>query len=197
MQQNMNPKVVVLFVCEGKNKTEKKYFNHFKARENKFNLKIEDSEDTNPIGLANNALRYIKKYDMHLDRGDKAFCLMDLDLSEKQLKEYLEVKSKAKYKGIEFIVSNPCFEVWFMFHFLKDPKKEKSSEDVKKALCGYIKNYEENLDVYEKYNLQDRLNEAYINASNKAKLLEDLSLIDKNPYTEVGKLIDLFNDLNK
>ena len=31
---------IVVLICEGKNQTESKYFNHFKKRENPYNLKI-------------------------------------------------------------------------------------------------------------------------------------------------------------
>lgn len=39
-------KPVVLLICEGRNKTEKNFFNNFNTRDNSFVLKILDCEST-------------------------------------------------------------------------------------------------------------------------------------------------------
>lgn len=76
--------------------------------------------------------------DLQLDKslGDRIFCLVDLDLSTKQLKKVEEEKNK-KARGkcqVEFILSNPCFEAWLLFYFVPHPKVEQSSQKVKEQL---------------------------------------------------------------
>ena len=43
---------IVVLICEGRNQTESKYFNHFNKRENPFTLKIYSSEATDPKSMA-------------------------------------------------------------------------------------------------------------------------------------------------
>ena len=42
---------IVVLICEGRNQTETKYFNHFNKRENPFTLKIYSSEATDPKNM--------------------------------------------------------------------------------------------------------------------------------------------------
>ena len=45
-------KATIVLICEGRNQTETKYFNHFNKRENPYNLKILPSEATDPKNMA-------------------------------------------------------------------------------------------------------------------------------------------------
>ena len=63
--------------------------------------------------------RYIIE-EMQLDNklGDRVFCLVDLDLSPSQYQKVEEEKRKTKKKcQVEFVLSNPCFEVWLLYYF--------------------------------------------------------------------------------
>ena len=50
---------IIVLICEGRNKTETKYFNHFIKRENPYNLKIVPSEATDPKSMAKKARQVI------------------------------------------------------------------------------------------------------------------------------------------
>lgn len=179
---------ILLLVCEGKNKTERKYFSHYKVRELPYRLEIRDSEATDVMGMARRAANLYKEYQMDPKIGDLAFCLIDLDLRRDKYDAYL--KAQQRYPQIKFIVSNPCFEIWLLYHFTENPKAECSSQAVKEQMKKYVPGYNEAMDVYEQYDLQDKYAVA-INRSEKKNAFyeEDKILVDRNPYTEVQDLI--------
>lgn len=196
-QRNRKPMIVL--ICEGKNKTERLFFSHFNKRENKFNLKILDSEATDPQGMADKAKYIIEKDQLESSIGDRVFCVLDLDLSDVQLekiKQEQEKKRRLKCK-IEFIISNPCFEIFLLFYFTKHPKVESSSQKVKEQLKHYVPNYSESYDIIKECSLENQLPVAINNAELRNQLYSnDVNVIDKNPYTEVPDLLDLFFRLN-
>lgn len=179
---------ILLLVCEGKNKTERKYFSHYKVRELPHRLEIRDSEATDVMGMARRAANLYKEYQMDPKIGDLVFCLIDLDLRRDKYDAYL--KAQQRYPQIKFIVSNPCFEIWLLYHFTENPKAECSSQAVKEQMKKYVPDYNEAMDVYEQYDLQDKYAVA-INRSEKknAHYEADKILVDCNPYTEVQDLI--------
>ncbi len=179
---------ILLLVCEGKNKTERKYFSHYKVRELPYRLEIRDSEATDVMGMARRAANLYKEYQMDPKIGDLVFCLIDLDLRRDKYDAYL--KAQQRYPQIKFIVSNPCFEIWLLYHFTENPKAECSSQAVKEQMKKYVPDYNEAMDVYEQYDLQDKYAVA-INRSEKknAHYEADKILVDCNPYTEVQDLI--------
>lgn len=179
---------ILLLVCEGKNKTERKYFSHYKVRELPYRLEIRDSEATDVMGMARRAANLYKEYQMDPKIGDLAFCLIDLDLQRDKYDAYL--KARQRYSHIRFIVSNPCFEIWLLYHFTENPKAETSSQAVKEQMKKYVPGYNEAMDVYLQCDLQDKYAVA-INRSEKknARYEEDKILSERNPYTEVQDLI--------
>ena len=179
---------ILLLVCEGKNKTERKYFSHYKVRELPYRLEIMDSEATDVLGMARRAANLYKKYQMDPAIGDLAFCLIDLDLRRDKYDAYL--KAQQKYPQIRFIVSNPCFEIWLLYYFTENPKTESSSQAVKEQMKKYVSGYNEAMDVYAQCDLGDKYAVA-INRSEKKNAFyeEDKILAERNPYTEVQDLI--------
>lgn len=179
---------ILLLVCEGRNKTERKYFSHYKVRELPYRLEIRDSEATDVMGMARRAASLYKEYQMDPEIGDLAFCLIDLDLRRDKYDAYL--KAKQKYPQVRFIVSNPCFEIWLLYYFTENPKAESSSQAVKEQMKKCVPGYNEAMDVYDQCDLEDKYAVA-INRSEKKNAFyeEDKILVERNPYTEVQDLI--------
>ena len=140
------------------------------------------------MGMARRATNLYKEYQMDAALGDRAFCLIDMDLREDKYNAYL--KAQQTYHNITLIVSNPCFEVWLLYHFTENPRAESSSQAVKEQMKKYIPEYNESMDVYAQYDLKEKYMVA-INRSEKKNALyeEKRTLVDRNPYTEVQKLI--------
>ncbi|MBQ7884755.1 MAG: RloB domain-containing protein [Clostridia bacterium] len=185
-------KTTYLVVCEGKNKTEYNYFCHFRNRV--INLKIEKSEATDPKSMIKTAKHYIKKYDMNFADGDKAFCLIDVDLDSSRANLINDLQTKNP--NIKIITSNPCFETWFLFHFEEHPKSQTSSQNTKDELKNqHIKNYTESMDVYAKVpEIKQNLQLALARAKQKRKLLAknyDLTSAEAMHCTFVDELVEL------
>lgn len=185
-KRKRNP--IILLVCEGKNKTERRYFSHYQIRECNYKLMIKNSEATDVMGMARRTANLYKQYQLNVILGDRAFCLIDLDLRHDKFEAYLNARQK--YPDITFVISNPCFEIWLLYHFTNNPKAESSSQAVKEQLKKYIPDYNEALDVYSQYDLQNMFATAINRSEKRNNLYEsDLALVNRNPYTEVQNII--------
>ena len=185
---------ILLLVCEGRNKTERKYFSHYKVRELPYRLEIRDSEATDVMGMARRASNLYKEYQMDPEIGDLVFCLIDLDLRHDKYDAYL--KAKQKYPQVRFIVSNPCFEIWLLYYFTENPKAESSSQAVKEQMKKYVPGYNEAMDVYDQCDLADKYAVAINRSEKKNKLYsEESALVERNPYTNVQDLVMLLLDV--
>ena len=141
----------IFIVCEGRNKTEKTYFNHFNERNASFNLRVFDSESTDITSMAKKATSLFINYQLDLDIGDKVYCLVDLDLEPSKHEKFL--KAKETYKKIEIIPSNPCFEIWYLLHSKKVSRRLETDECLK-----FLKNSSQIWANYDKGKLTDSQN---------------------------------------
>ena len=180
-------KPIILIVCEGRNKTETLYFNHFNLRNAPYRLIIKGSEATDIKSMAVKTDSYFKDFQMDKKLGDHAFCLVDLDLDKDKFAKY--ESAVKKYKNIEFIVSNPCFEVWLLYYFTENPKVVNSSQAVKDLMDKYVEGYQESTDVIEVKKLQEYYAVAINRSEKKNNGYGAIVLIDKNPYTEVQNVV--------
>ena len=192
-KKNRNPLIVL--VCEGKNKTETNYFKHFIKRDNPYTLKPVKSEATDIKSMTEKAKRLYREYDMDRKVGDRMFCVIDMDLDAKKFEKYKQLK-KAN-PNIEYIVSNPCFEIWLLYYFTENPKVVTSSQKVKEEMKKYVSDYEENMDIVKVKGLEEDYAIA-INRAEKRNAMHDVDELYKlNPYTEVHDLITLLLNYSK
>lgn len=70
-RKNRRTKENILFEFEGNNKTEEIYFSNFQKRENPYNIKFAYGHDTDPVGMINSLISYMKKEDISITNGDK------------------------------------------------------------------------------------------------------------------------------
>ena len=90
-------------------------------------------------------------------------------------------------KGIQFIASNPTFEIWFLLHFRYTSKYYADGKEVISDLKKYIPDYEKNKDAF--LLCEDRMAEALKNAVKLNKQKEQEKY--RNPMTDVGQLVSL------
>lgn len=183
-------KAFVILGCEGKNKTETIYFSHFSSRE--CIIKFSTGNHTDPVGMTNDLIQYMKKMNFNLEDEDKAYLLLDTDVNENKKQQIELAKRICKNENINLITSTPTFEIWYLLHFDFTTKTYQSSKEVKKQIKNKIDNYTENMDIFEI--LEDKLKQAIENANNLEKFqknnhknLEDESC---NPYTSVHHLVN-------
>lgn len=191
-KKNRNPLIVL--VCEGKNKTETNYFKHFIKRDNPYTLKPVKSEATDIKSMTEKAKRLYREYDMDRKVGDRMFCVFDMDLDANKYEKYKKLK-KAN-PNIEYIVSNPCFEIWLLYYFTENPKIVNSSQKVKEELKKYVPDYEENMDIVKVKGLEEDYAIAINRADKRNALHGEGELYELNPYTEVHELITLLLDFH-
>ena len=139
------PRKSILIVCEG-SKTEPLYFN---LLQKKLRLKMADVEiahkDPAPITVINHAIKLRnKRKDSANDESnltkvkyDEVYCVMDIDKHESLTKAI----NKAKDHKLKIILSNPCFEYWYILHFIKTSSPFHSSRNVISEVKKYHTKY--------------------------------------------------------
>lgn len=186
-------KPYVFIVCEGRNKTEITYFDHFKERSAPFNLHCIKCESTDILSMAKkaNSLFLDKSLDLDLNLGDRVFCLVDLDLEQTKYDKF--ITAKKKYKKIDIISSNPCFEVWLQYYFTKFPKGVGSSQKAKDEMAKILPGYTESMDVIAEAHLgmNDHIKAIQNSEMRNSYYSDEQSLIEKNPYTEVATVVEV------
>jgi hypothetical protein len=185
----------ILIQCEGNNKTEKLYFANFRSKN--YHIEFGKGNCTDPVNMIKSLNINIKNFELNRKNKDIAYCVFDTDVDpQKQIQIDEAILRK---KGIiELIKSNPCFEIWYLFHFRDTTRIFNSNDEVIRELKNYILNYEKNKDFFNL--LRDKSN----NAIEYAKAVEQrhknngksIDSMECNPSTEVYKIIEKFNELN-
>lgn len=189
-------KRVLLIAAEGssKNKTEKSYFHNF--QNDLVTVRFVSGDETDPVHLANR-LKH-EAQEMELQEDDFAACIVDADFTvEKnvQLSRANTILKKVRNTRAELIVSNPCFKIWYLCHFVYSTRQFNNPREVLDELKKYIVGYEKNQNVYPEY-LQDKTNKAIENAKKMEKHCLDSGhtphTVAFSPSTDVYKIFEIF-----
>lgn len=158
----------IFILTEGK--TEEIYLNHLKERGCNYSVHIQVFGGSNPVKMVKRCNGIFRSKSMSYTRGDYAFCVMDVDNCKRE--DFEEAIRYANKNKIRIIVSNPCFEVFFLLHFV-DVIPNITSKEMKKEISKYFPNYRETGDYWKK--LLDKQKEA-LERSRKFKF--DLDVIE-------------------
>ena len=183
-------KPLILIIAEGKNVTESQYFQSFQERYAEYNIKILiPGHITDPTNMQTAIENYWKQYDLDEGKGDIAFIVLDLDCDENKARLIEELSRKSHVA--QFVVSNPCFEVWFLLHFKYTTHHYSSCSEVIQDLRVFIDDYEKSLDVSPI--MKDRLAFAMKNAEKLQSYYDELGYDwpsdSCNPRTDVPIII--------
>lgn len=185
---------ILVIVCEGQ-KTERIYFNGYKERKSGLLIITPNSTVTDPENLVKVALSQIQKYDLDFSSGDQVWCVFDADRnSEENIKKAILLAEDK----VKLCLSNPCFELWYLLHFLYSDNKA-SSIEITNKLKEHIKNYDKTKNYFKillpKRDIAiknaKRLNQKYRTA--KIELLSSKS----NPSTQVFQLVEYILEVTK
>ena len=194
-------KSIILLGSEGKNETERRYFNGFKPKLNQYIIMHAGGNNTDPMGVVNNTVDEIRYQELDFEDGDLAFVLLDCDVNKGATneKKFVNALDKAKGKKIIPILSNPAFELWYLLHFGFTSKSFNSNQELINNVKKHIPNYTKSSDVFEE--LFPKTDDAISNAKKLAKFQEkenpELSPLHKT-NTDVYKLVEtLMNDINQ
>lgn len=120
-KQKRSPRRVFLVICEGE--TEKAYVEALK-RHFRIPITIKTRVSGNAVNkrLVN---QYIRELSLDNDDDYSLFFIYDADVKE--------IVERLKSMDGNVILSNPCFELWYLLH-MKDQKAHITSDQVLKAL---------------------------------------------------------------
>ncbi|MBQ7790583.1 MAG: RloB domain-containing protein [Bacilli bacterium] len=188
-------KRVILVSYEGKNKTEKIYFNNFCNRENDFIIQIVPGNETDPVNLVKQTIQKKNEIGLDLDADDRAFCIFDTDTKIQKEKQIIEAINLASKHNIKIVTSCPCFEVWLLLHY-EYTTGYIDNESVISKLRKHNDKYEKNYNIYPE--IKTYVNTAIANAKKLEKYqLEndrEKNSVEANPHTNVYEIIE---DINK
>ncbi len=189
-----HPKNAVLIIAEGK--TEKIFFSGIRERHSNIKIVIPNTTPTDPLNLVELCVSKIQSEGIEVEDGDLAFCIVDVDHNSRSNIE--KAITLANDNNVNLIISNPCFEVWFLLHF-RDLNQAMDISEVIESLneCmegGYskTKDYKEQLDP--------KREEAMKRASRltrKAKTSEPIDYFITNPSTGIYIVIEMIDELKR
>lgn len=131
------------------------------------------------------------------DEFDEIYVVLDLDrivTNTSEMEKYKKLKKKFKSNNIYFIESIPCFEFWFLLHYVRTTKCFRICKNVERALKKHIKDYDKTQGYLKKanlyYKLHDKLEIAIKNAVyvNLEKLKCPTNIL--HPKCDVYKIIE-------
>lgn len=197
-------KPVILIVTEGE-KSEPKYFEHFRTRQNNVEVRVvpnsKNGSKTDYLNLIRKASRICKDDDLSSKSGDSVWIIADGDVNyqaadavKKKNEALTQARATAEKEAYSLLISNPCFELWYLLHLRYTTAHLPDYDAVKKALEQVgIKDYEKHNDLYE------QLSSETLEAIKRAKRLEAHQVengfalplgIDTNPFTEIYRLVE-------
>ena len=197
-KQSRKEKPMIIITAEGRNETEARYFNNFRTADCPYIIKFHKAGHlTDPTKLAESIRKRWDAEDADVRTGDMAFVVVDLDNKESKAKEIQQLEAKNRVE--KFIVSNPCFEVWYLLHYGFSTKSYINADAVIRELKKQYPEYEKTSDMYPL--LKDKMGDAIINAER----LEDYFKAewrlhpdaDCNPSTDVHNLVKMLIEIDK
>lgn len=201
IKKNISPKPAFAFVVEGE--TEKWYLQMLKKNEDRISVNIE------PRISQKKKLedQYNLVYKLAKSEYTKVYWIIDLDAilneSEKvqtgketqldKLKKHIKKLKKDVGDVAEVIINNPCFEIWFLLHYINTTKNFNSCSNVENDLKEYISNYAKS----EKFLKKDD-DDIYLklkpNLKTAIKKSQILGIFDEsNPYKTISEMGFIFN----
>ncbi|MBN2023009.1 MAG: RloB domain-containing protein [Pirellulales bacterium] len=185
-------------MCEGR-ETEPNYFDGLKREDNvrqRWNVQIHTKPSTPPEEVVAEAVRLRHAMGDWDASRDEAWCVLDVEGAQNR-DRLLQAVTLARQKDIHICLSNPCFEVWLLAHFVQTAQHFLHANAVIRELNKYWKrefgrDYEKN-DNQVFRRLQQWLDQAIKNA---ATIWEghpwppdQQQAEDRNSSTEVFKLV--------
>lgn len=148
------PKNNILIAVEGKNKTEKLYFNNFDDGKKSYSIIFAKGNYTDPLNLVKMLVKEIKTLGLNLKNGDEAYCIFDTDIDPSKNDIINEAKKLANSNNIKVITSTPSIELWFLLHY-KYTTASMNNKNVIDNLKKYYPIYEKKYRYLPRYKRQD------------------------------------------
>ncbi len=186
-KRSLRPSIAVI----GEGATEWFYFDSYRKNERPwFSLKPEKpkhSSDINSIKLKIDSLQS--------EYYDYIFCVIDLDrivCDSTEKNKYEKLKNRYhKNKNIVFVENMPCFEIWFLLHFVKSSKTFNTYNELLPELKKHILNYEKTKSYFIKNDLYLKLKDKLDTAINNS-----IALTENDDCDSKSEMYLIFQKLN-
>ena len=189
------PRKSILIVCEG-SKTEPIYFNSLRSALRLAMVEVQIvGQGAAPITVVDRAIelraqrKHVAKKSLTKAAYDVVYCVIDVEAPKAE--SLSRGLNKARDNKLEVILSNPCFEYWYILHFKKTGAPFNTSQEVKSTLRQEHPAYREN-DTTIFGVVYPRTSDAIKNSKEVLKErhrdTEDLS--DCNPSTHVHRIVE-------
>ena len=190
-----NRRPLLLLAAEGKNKTETRYFRDFLDC-GRCTVQFARGNATDPVNMMKDLIAAYKEKGLEPELGDTAYCLIDTDTNPAKDAKIAEAEAMSD-DNIKLIVSNPCFEIWFLCHFTYSTRQYRTSQELVDTLnCpdmlpGYSK-----ADISTWKRLEGKMDNAIDNADRLKVFCEGIKAkphtVAFGPSTEVTEIIRKF-----
>ena len=186
-------KPVVYIFCEGE-KTEPNYF--AKWRERGMSVHVLPTSHSDPVGIVRDAKQKISERSFEPDQGDSVWCVYDVDNNTDEiLQRAFRLAIASKYN---VVVSNPCFEIWYLLHY-ETIGSALTSAEAQRRLLKHISQYTKSVDVFA--TLEPLIDTANKNAVRlAAKYSGQADPVTKracNPYSNAYELVGKLNEMRQ
>lgn len=186
-------KPVIYIFCEGE-KTEPTYFKGW--RERGMSLQIIPVSHTDPVGIVKDVKRKMADRSFEPEQGDSVWCVYDVDDNSDGVLQ--KADKQAKVNQYRVVVSNPCFEIWYILHF-EAISSQLTSTEAQMRLLKHIPDYCKNIDVFDK--LEPLIGTANQNAIRlQAKYSEKGDPVAEracNPFTNAYELVQKLTEIRQ
>ncbi len=185
---------IIYIICEGK-ETETKYFKYFRTRNCLVDIVPISSKHKAAEHLVKHAKSLLPQSDYFPKDGDQLWCVFDCD--DNTNSELKNASDYAEKYGYKIVYSNPCFEYWYLLHFIKQNSYLNGADEVLRLLQskGRLEKYEKSLDVFAE--LLPYQSEAVQRAKERLEQLYRDNVVilsrDSNPVTTVHELVEYLN----
>jgi hypothetical protein len=192
-RKNQHRKSIPVYAIVGDGYSEKIYFEQLKAIEELKNIQVKP-DLPRKSGKGASFIRVMRKaQELYTAGYDKVYCLIDFDvvLHENKVDLYKNEKSKLEKKGIIVLECNPCFEIWYLLHFIKTAKPFSNCENVVSDIKNTTDLKEYSKEQAFQKNMYKALKDKVPEAINNALFLEtNRDMMGNNyPRAEVFKVI--------
>jgi hypothetical protein len=103
----------------------RQYFEFFRSTKIQFKVLETDDGKSAPEHVLARLIEYKKEYD--IGEGDEFWLVCDCDhwIERGHIKNLTQVIQVCRQKGIQVALTNPCFELWLLLHFVEFPTETK------------------------------------------------------------------------
>lgn len=189
------PKPAIAIVGDGL--CEQIYFQQLKEAERISHVRMRP-ELPDRSGKGGGFMRVFSKAEHLKEQGfDEVFCLVDMDVvyKEGKLPEYRKERENIIKKEITVLECNPCFEVWFLLHFIQYARLSIHCDEISKELRRNtdLNDYAKDENYFRRKNLYQALRKRLLSdAIPNAEWLEKQQSPEQSqrfPRCEVHKIV--------